>query len=537
MISAAKRKSRKTNRSGAETSKVLDQRIERRQAVITAVALGVHLLLCLVMFDPKLHTGGDNAAYMLLAESILRLGDGYSMNMNPGLPSPQTLYPFGYPLLLTLPMLIFGKNVIVFKALSALFSLGSVLVFSLIVRRLVAPLIWCALIFAIALNPVLVEYSHWILTESPFLFFSLLAIYLLIRSEEEPGRAGVFFWAAVATVAFTCLIRSAGITLVAAALSYFLFNRKWLRLAMLVAGLCLMLAPWNMRNWMVQQEQEESYSSMIFMKNPYSPHLGMIDAGGLLERVKNNSKIYFLDQSARGLFVTPSTHAPGVGVKTVAFVISLLTLAGLLIRTVRKRGVVEFFVLATLGLALIWPEVWSDIRFIMPVVPFFLFYIAESAVAVATKAGMRDHVTPKIALAVVTLFAAGSLLTQLPAVRTNLRYLARYAAGDHYAGYGINFRQLFESADWVSANTPEDAVVTVRKPRLFHYLSGRKVMNYPYSQDADSVLAVVMRTDYVVIDGVSGTTGRYLVPALQKRMESFKLVYNEQYAKVVEVLK
>ena len=537
MTSAAKHKSRKTGRPVAQTVQTLDRRIEQKQVVITALALGVHLLLCLVAFDPKLHTGGDNTAYLLLAESLLRLGDGYSLNMNPGLPSPQTLYPFGFPLLLTLPMLIFGKSVIAFKALSSLFSLGSVLLFSLLIRRLVTPLIWCALLFTLAPNPIMVEYSHWVLTESPFLFFSLLAIYFLIRSEEKPGRVGVFFWSAVVTVAFTCLIRSAGITLVAAAISYFLFNRKWLRLALLTAGLCLLLIPWNVRNRMVQAEQEVSYGGVVFMKNPYSPHLGMIDAGGLLERMRNNSKIYFLNQCARGLFVTPAVPKPGGPVKTAAAVITLLTLAGLMIRVARRRGIVEFYVLATLGLALIWPEVWSDIRFIMPVVPFFLFYIAEFSVAVAAKASLNDNLAQKIAVVVVGIFATGSLLTQLPAVQSNLRLLSRYAAGDQYAGYSANIRQFFESADWVRDNTAEDAVVTVRKPRLFNFLSGRKVLNYPYSTDADSVLAVVMRTDYVVIDAVSGTTGRYLVPALQKQPENFKVVYNEKYAKVAEVIK
>ena len=41
----------------------------------------------------------------------------------------------------------------------------------------------------------------------------------------------------------------------------------------------------------------------------------------------------------------------------------------------------------------------------------------------------------------------------------------------------------------------------------------------------DSVFAEIFRTDYVVIDAVSGTTMRYLIPAVQEHSESFEGVF------------
>ncbi len=77
----------------------------------------------------------------------------------------------------------------------------------------------------------------------------------------------------------------------------------------------------------------------------------------------------------------------------------------------------------------------------------------------------------------------------------------------------------------MSANTPEDAVVTVRKPRLFHLWTGRKITEYPFSTDPDSVLDVILASDFVVVDQISATTGRYLLPAIEKAPERFPTVF------------
>ena len=116
--------------------------------------------------------------------------------------------------------------------------------------------------------------------------------------------------------------------------------------------------------------------------------------------------------------------------------------------------------------------------------------------------------------------------------------LGSYLAGDRYAGYPANWRHLFEAGDWIRENTPDTSVVTVRKPRLFYLHTGRKVDGYPYTTDTDQVLARITSTDYVVIDAVSGTTYRYLVPAVQKHPGRFKLVFRKEnpFTGVLEVV-
>jgi hypothetical protein len=143
---------------------------------------------------------------------------------------------------------------------------------------------------------------------------------------------------------------------------------------------------------------------------------------------------------------------------------------------------------------------------------------------------VRSTVSPAgyTAAAAALVLAVVGLGSQMVRVPENLSMIGRYLDGDRYAGYAINWRRLFEAADWVIENTPESSVITVRKPRLFYIHTGRKVNGYPFTTDRDSVFAEISRTDYVVIDAVSGTTYRYLIPAVQEHSADFKTEFVRQ---------
>jgi len=192
---------------------------------------------------------------------------------------------------------------------------------------------------------------------------------------------------------------------------------------------------------------------------------------------------------------------------------------------VRKRlGVAEiYFALSCLAI-LLFEEVVSDVRYLMPLVPLMLFYISDGLTLAAQKAtSLKNHTAP--AVAVMALIATIGASSQLARAPQNIEMIRRYQAGDRLAGYHPNWRSFFLASDWVSANTPEDALVTVRKPRLFHLWTGRKITEYPFSTDPDSVLDVILDTDFVVVDQISGTTSRYLVPAIERAPERFRLVF------------
>jgi len=519
------------------TLKKLESWIGENRRLVLNVILGGNLFLCLALFDPKPNCGGDNAVYITLAESILRPGDGYSLSFTPGEPKPYTLAPFGYPLLLAPFSALFGRNLIVFKLISLVFTIGSVALFALLIRPLFAPLTWAALTMAAAFNPVIVNYSHWILSEIPFLFFSLLSLKLLLESEtREQQKPGRWFWLALACIAFTAHIRAVGLALAGAGVLYYALHRKLKKLVLFSLCLALLLAPWMIRNNLARGNNGVTYTSQFLQKDIWSPEKGTVGIADLVSRIKFNIQAYSTKHFAQMIFGSENETAKGFALSAVSLLAAFLAYFGLLRNLFTTAHIFELYAISYTGVLLIWPEIWSDVRLLLPIVPLLLIYLADGAAARFLK--RKLSVYPVSSAAIVLFVASVGLGAQIVRIPANLQMIRAYLNGDRYAGYIPSWRHFFQAADWARENTAESSVFTVRKPSLFYLHSARKSAIYPFSRDADSVFAQVSKTDYVVVQGLEGieplenyhiTTIDYLEPVMTKYRYNFKLVFQTDY--------
>jgi hypothetical protein len=84
-------------------------------------------------------------------------------------------------------------------------------------------------------------------------------------------------------------------------------------------------------------------------------------------------------------------------------------------------------------------------------------------------------------------------------------------------------------ADWIRCNTPESAIVVSRKPELVFLRAKRQGMLYQFSHDAEKVMTDIKqkKASYILFDGFywTGTTPKYLYPALVSHPEMYRMVY------------
>lgn len=493
-----------------------------RWVVVALVALTV--FLCATHFDPKLHTGGDNALYVLLSESILTAGDGYSTTIEPGPAVPHTLVPPGYPMLLATIGALFGRNIVLLKLLSLALTAGSVWIFCLFVRdrarqrggpypRLLLPL-------AFAASPLVIDYSHWILSEAPFVFFVMLSLFFLQR--ESGGREDRNFWLALLAAVASFYIRSVGALLLVAASVGYLVRRRWRKF--FVHGLAggSLTIPWLVRNRLLEGTASP-YLEQFSLVSIYDPEAGVLDLMGRVERVLDNAWLYATRELPRALVGSDSTWATHPLVDALAAVVCVFALVGLA-RALRKRpGPLEFFFLLTFAAITMFQSAANDVRYLVPLLPLILAYATDGTVWTAKAARRRIPRLRILPAALAGTLVGVALLSASARIPRNLDMLGRYAAGDRHADYHPAWRNFFEAAEYVRDATPEDAVVTVRKPRLFRLLTDRRTRIFPFTEDRDSVLSVVLSTDYVVIGHISGaTTARYLVPVVDENRDRFR---------------
>ena len=486
--------------------------------------VAVHVLLCTLLFDPNLHTGGDNAQYIMLSESLLTPFDGYTESYGPGPPKLHTKYPPGYPILLAPVSALLGRNIVAYKLVSILMTAGAVAVFCLLTRARFRRPVWLALCAAFALNPVVIDYSHLILTEAPFLLVSLLAL-LAIDRDRDRGL-GRWFWIGIVAGVWCFYMRQIGAIFLAGISLAYLAQRRWRRFlvhGVIGAGLTL---PWFLRARLAGYDASP-YLSEFRLSSVYNPEAGEIGLGGFVARLFDNILIYSVRELPRVWVGSDSPWAQTIFLDLIAVTVVGLVIVGL-VRSMRKglSAATLYLVLSSLA-TFLFPQVVTDVRYLMPLVPLFLIYATGGIQWMAELMERRTNrplarVAP---MALLLLLAGVGLSAHIVAIPTNATVLAQVRGGDPYAAYDRSWRDFMQAADWVRDNTPEDAVVTVRKPRLFRLLSGRRSVVYPFSTDADSVLSAVRETDYVVVGWTSRTTPTYLVPAVYQSPDEFEVVF------------
>ena len=495
-----------------------------RVSRVTIALVALHILLCAALFEPKIHTGGDSVTYVLLAESVLTWGDGYSLSIDPGPPQVHTKYPPTYPAMLAPLVAVFGQNFVVLKLLSVVLTATSVLLFCRYARRGREPVPWFFLALAFAVSPGVIDYSRWMLSEAPFLLFTLLTLWQLNRDREEQGLGRPFWLALLAAIA-TFYTRTIGaVLLVAVSLSY-AARREWRKFfvhGVIGAGLTI---PWLVRGRLAQGTATP-YLEEFVLRNIYNPEAGHLGVSGVVGRFFENGWLYASRELPRALAGSESTWAGALPVVALALVVTCLALIGLVRALRRHPGAPEFYTVLTCVAIMLFQTSVNDVRYLVPLIPLILIYATDGA-GILARAFRRFPASfaPIVVAGALATLALGAQTARIPA---NLDMITRYAAGDPYAGYHSAWRRFFEAAEWAKTNTPPDAVVTVRKPRLFNVLAERRSLVYPFSSQPDSVLRVVKTTDFVLIDAIHPTMSRYLVPALEHEPDSFHLVHQTQ---------
>ncbi|MFQ5746463.1 MAG: ArnT family glycosyltransferase [Gemmatimonadota bacterium] len=478
------------------------------------VIIGVHLALGLLLFDPTLFPGGDNATYMVLGDAI-RTGRGYVDLYLPGAPL-HTKYPPLFPLWLA-GLGEFG-GLQVFKA-SALVLTGIAvyLTYRLGARACgrVQGLAGAALV---AVSPVVLEYSHVVLSEALFTVLVLAALLALDADARRVRLGGV----GLAAAAF--FTRSAGLPLLIA-VPLFALARRERRLAVL-SGIVAVLA---IGGWSVYQSvatpDQPGYLQQLLLVNPYDPARGPVDVAGLLTRAAVNFWRY-VSAELPGAFGSRGGNGLG-GISTAGLGImgAGLALVGWSRAMSERVSVQGLFVALYVLLIVLWPEVWTDRRFLLPILPVVVLYLIRGAERVGSARGRR--LGPAVAAGAALMFAAPSVASSVVRIPD-----ARWCQASYRDGLPCDlpaYGSFYAAAEWAAENTPSDAIFANRRPNVFYWISGRRGDLYPFSDDPEVVMERLeaMGAEYVVLDRTSVTTDLYLAPAIMAHADRFEVVYGK----------
>jgi len=473
------------------------------------------------VFDKKIDLNGDNVNYYILGQA-LEQGKGFS-DIHRSNERAHTHFPPGYPAIIAVTSKLFSSDIPFIKKTNGFFLLASVMLLFLIVYQITqnVHLSFIVALFTI-LNYNLLHYSVIMMSEIPFLFFTLLSLHVLTKVNfQKTLSKNYLFFLAILLVAASYYIRSMGLALFASIALYLLVKRYWQYLITFVAGFTALIIPWTIRS---KSLGGSSYIGQLIRKNPYRSELGNMELMDWPVRFWNNFERYVTREIPSGVFNYIGAPNYKTEITSSEWIIGLLILAVMLFglfRLKKFRLLITLYFTCSFGILLLWPDAWFGIRFSLPLVPLFLLTFLTGMYELVI---MVLTITKTLPSSPVITLSPLIFLFAIPSFAEPNKKLEEFTEKP----YDARYQNYFDVAKWAKLNTPEKAVISCRKDQLFYVFSNRYSIGYGNSLDAEKFIEdlVAKQVDYVVVDQLGySSTGRYLVPVVQKYNAKFKVVY------------
>jgi hypothetical protein len=470
------------------------------------------------IFEKKPDLNGDNFAYYLLGKRLAE-GQGFT-NATDIHHGPHTHFPVGYPALLAVFIKTLGDDQDTLNFMNGLMMYGSLLLLYFLVKRLTASAsLAFAATFITALNSHLLRSSTIMMSETPFLFVSLLAIFAFVKAMDDPrGIKSLWLYGSIVSIVICYHTKTTAVALIGAAAIYLLVAKDWKRLVVVLLGFALLCMPWYLRNKNLKDFDGkpigDSHMGQLMQINPYKPELGNLTTQTFIERIQHNFVRYIsVDIPSGVLSLEANFEKAPMSFWILGILIIALVLWGIF-KLKDFRLMFLGYIGGTLAILLIWPDIWGGIRFILPLIPIAIF-LALLGIKELVALAIGDKNTAMLPYAFLLL---------------GLLYVKPISALEDQAAQAMpaNYTNYFELAKWAKANTPKDAIFSARKPDMFMYYNGnRTCIGDKPSLDDKEVMQFFRdnKVDYVVVEQLGfASTSKYLVPAVQKNPDKFELV-------------
>lgn len=442
---------------------------QRNTNIFLLVLILASAALAILRFNSlQIGTSYDDAKYIILAESLAN-GEGYQL-INFPRPQIERNFPPGWPLLLSPFTLVFPKNYDALKVVSLILWLASIfLVYKLFSKRLVSPYLEI-LTTLVALNPLLIGTSVTVMSETAYLFFSLLA--LLVYDKTDGKHIG---W--VVLVAFLAFysqqIRTIGVSLTASLLIILLLFRRFKEAGMVIV---LFVVGFGLQSWLNLRNGGTVISS---------GYEAQVLSGSVIEKLGQvwaNASGYF-DQVLAGslipIFGTSLDETFGFVFFILNLAILLLIMLGLLAWKPKLEWMHVYFIIYGIGILSFWnPQVGSvKARFLIPILPLLYFYFLNG-LKWLTKENSR--IVLGISVAIIFVLIARNLQDWRSPIREQMTDLSL-------------------GTSWVAENAPADAIVMVNEPVPAYVHVQRKTINFPKNNQELEAYLQNQGIEYIVI--------------------------------------
>ncbi len=427
---------------------------------MATAALLLHAALAWLSRIPAITTRNDDALYVLLSRA-LRSGSYADLHLV-GAPV-HTQYPPGYPAMLALAGRLFGDSPDTYIAVGVVLSVVALGLMFDVARRLWSPGLALVVLVTAALNPQVIRYAGTLVAETPYMALSIAALWVLVALRPTTQQCLVGGALAIAAA----LTRVVGVSLIAAILLAWLFQRRFARASWLLVASAATVGGWLLWN-VLAPDQVVGRSYGVDALQSHGPYAESGLAVTLVRRVSTNVPAYL----TRGLaeLLSPPTLA-GTIWDNVLWVGLGLTFGsiGLWIFWHRWRLALIYLALYCAVIA-VWP--WQQARLVVPLQPLVLLAIIAGVYEIARRWGQRAGYAAVLAFSLPLV--ANSVAVDADVLNV-ARKCDREVATTSTNCFNADQLSYFTAARHAQENTSADVVFLAAKEATFAYYAHRRV--------------------------------------------------------------
>jgi hypothetical protein len=462
--------------AGSEGSwwNTLDNYFSRHLNAILVISVISSFLFGILLFDAKISTGGDDSHYIEMGNDFLK-----------GRTFPSWHGPL-YPIFLSVPMLVFGVNLIWLKLTSFIFIIAQLILFFHTFKSHISPTIFALVMLIVSVNSTILYFASQTYSEAMFMFLQSLTIFIFIRTylatkdqEHIPFKQDALPWFIIGFFVFlTSLTRDIGIVMLLAAVLFLLLQKKFRASAVLVLSFSVFFFLFKLYKSLVwAQSASPDKIGEILAKNQYNRAMGTEDIAGMLHRFTLNARGYLSKHFMIGL----GLHDPSTTDKSyfVTIIIALLLLVSLIYAF--RRNKILLFVALYIGGSLAATFIalnqsWDQMRMVIIYIPMMLMLIAWGILQLSREKGFK-YLGILLPFLLLLIFIKTLDLT-LDRCKANQKMLRKNLSGNLYYGYTPDWQNFLRMSEWVSKNIPEHELVASRKHSM-SYIYGKGRDFYP----------------------------------------------------------
>ncbi len=346
-----------------------------------------------------------------------------------------------------------------------------------------------------AFNPALLFLGTELLSDAPFIAALMLTMFLLARSEASVSPVNKYFIILVILSPCIVLLRETGVAMAGALVVFYCLERRWWNAAIILLVPMLVYLGWYLRNsyWAGAEGKVLQTNLTLISKHFVTPEQTPL-ALELMKRAWFSLQAYAADLCGRLLYPLVSSQLTGLfrvdasglyssvsglvsGSEILIECLAVVLMTTGLLRDIRKQAfwLRLAFILLYCLVIFIYPV--RDIRFLLPLLPFMVFYLVGGLRA-GIGWGKKFFRVPAWAGIVATLILMfPNFLGIGQVLALNLRYCRTPAEVAKMPGLPMIYRYEWNRVgDWIRREVPESSVIATPVKDLVVVSGPRKVL-------------------------------------------------------------